>query len=116
MTNREINDHFTAKLFSELYISHPVPIEFAITGDKKTQEVHVYSMRFLKENDFLKYQMDSCSYSDVRFTERGLGLLEMPSEGGKESVGQSLVSAFREGSISVASAILSHILISGAST
>ena len=115
MTNREVNDHFTAKLFSELYVSHPVPIELKIPDDDEFQEVKVYSLRFLKENNYLKYEADSCGYSDIRFTDRGLGLLEMPYSDGAESVGQSLVEAIKDGSISIAAGIISHILISVAS-
>ena len=114
MTNKEINDHFTAKLFSELYVSHPVPINFEITDEKDTKEVKVYSMRFLKENNYLKFEWASNGYFDVRFTDRGLALLELPSEGGDEKVGESLVTAIKDGSISVAAGILSHILITGA--
>ena len=115
MTNREANDHFTAELLSELYVSHPVPIELKIAEDDEFEELKVYSLRFLSENGYLRYEQDSCGYSDIRFTERGLGLLEMPSPEGNESVGQSLVEAFQGRLYFSAAGILSHILILAAS-
>ena len=118
MTNKERYDHFTAELFALLYVNHPVEQDFEIPSSAEHAEVDRSALRFLNENGYLRFEQTmGGGYHDVRFTDMGLALLEMPSSSDTQvTAGQQIVAAVKDGSLGVAASIVAHILIQGVSS
>ncbi|MFU0865572.1 hypothetical protein [Kluyvera ascorbata] len=74
------------------------------------------TFNFLGENGYIKYKSDGWfSFNDVRLTEKGLAVLEIKLEslGGKETMGDRIISAVKDGTPAVIAGAVTNILSLG---
>ena len=107
MSNLDMFNEITAKVFAECYENFPVTIDcnqddYVTTVDTEPNEIFYETMLWLKEYDYItfwEHEMEARTFYHVQLTEKGLSALNMVPDSLKEKVtmGSKIASAVKSG-------------------
>ena len=107
MSNLDMFNEITAKVFAECYENFPVTIDcnqddYVTTVDTGPNEIFYETMLWLKEYDYItfwEHEMGARTFYHVQLTEKGLSALNMVPDSLKEKVtmGSKIASAVKSG-------------------